>query len=1088
VYNQELFPNGMPNFSAVVKGRKVYDPRDGAQDPDDESTWVWSDNSALCVADYLTHELGMGIPYSEIDEDALIEAANICDETITKQDSTTEKRYTCNGTITTNERPVDVIDNLLSSMAGTLVYSGGKWIILAGAHRASSLSLAEGDIHGPVQVQTRVSRRENYNGVKGIMVSPEANWSLIDFPPVKNDTYTGWDGGERQWKEVEYPFTISTATAQRLAKIELERGRQQITFTAVFSLKGMKVRAGDTVALSFTRYGWTNKLFEVAEWNFQQYADQNGNPALGVQLSLRETASGVWDWADGEETPYDLAANTTLPNPFVVAAPTSFALQSGSPTVIVQPDGTVVPRLRAYWTAPADIFVTQGGRIEIQYKQSLDSDWLHWNFVSGDQTQDFITDVKVGIGYDVRIRSESIHGVHSAWQTVTNHTVAGDSTAPGVPTGLTAIAGTGKAVQLKWTAVTDVDISEYGIWRNTTNTPGTATKIAEVDSTSYTDVDVALSTTYYYWVTAIDNSENESAKSSGASTATGGSPGSNTTPPATPSAPTLSSSGNYQSSDGNTWAYVVLNVPSNTGAFLRNLYYKLSSSADYQIAGQRDYSSTGGVISSGTWRIDDLLPGASYDFRIIDFNEDAYASGPGTLTGVTTPSDSSAPAAPTGLTAQAGTGKLITLDWSDNTEADFQEYAIYRNTTNSSGSATKIAEARASRFDDADVSLGTTYYYWIKASDRSENWSGFSSVASATTVAVQDSSVDQTAPSAPSAATMTGSGVYNAGDGTVYAYITLSVPARPTGAKYQNILWRRLGASGWTIAAQPDNTSTQTVQIDDLSPGSQYEVATQAFSFSGVGSSVVAASGSPFTAPTKSAGPSAPQNAAIFGPASYNVPAVLVGGVVPFAYVAKWDPPADNDVDYYEVKSTLTNSDGATDYSWWNSGTPGSYKTSERVFVLYNLSPSAGYTRVRAINRSGVAGSWAYCGNGNSVCSLPIGNIATESKSDTTLTGFKLGGGGSTVQQKAEYVDTVVPTLSGGSPSENFNVDLTGRGFSTKPDAGAVSCANDPLIKADYDWDNGSNSSTNAVVRAYRVDGSNIGGGPYRFSVDFKEI
>jgi hypothetical protein len=45
-YDQDKFPNGVPNFSFLIRGKKVFDPR--------TSTTVWSSNAALCLNDYLT--------------------------------------------------------------------------------------------------------------------------------------------------------------------------------------------------------------------------------------------------------------------------------------------------------------------------------------------------------------------------------------------------------------------------------------------------------------------------------------------------------------------------------------------------------------------------------------------------------------------------------------------------------------------------------------------------------------------------------------------------------------------------------------------------------------------------------------------------------------------------------------------------------------------------------------------------------------------------------------------------------------------------------------------------------------------------
>src|SRR3990172_2759822 len=78
VFDQDLFgATGIPNISAIVKGRKIYDPR--------TVSTVWSDNPALILSDYLTDaKFGLAAVYvGEIDETALIAAANACDEYVT---------------------------------------------------------------------------------------------------------------------------------------------------------------------------------------------------------------------------------------------------------------------------------------------------------------------------------------------------------------------------------------------------------------------------------------------------------------------------------------------------------------------------------------------------------------------------------------------------------------------------------------------------------------------------------------------------------------------------------------------------------------------------------------------------------------------------------------------------------------------------------------------------------------------------------------------------------------------------------------------------------------------------------------------
>lgn len=77
IWNQDRFLAGVPNISARVRGRKVLDPRS----PTDG--FNWSNNSALCIRDYLTNaQFGLACTSAELDDTSFIDASNVCDELI----------------------------------------------------------------------------------------------------------------------------------------------------------------------------------------------------------------------------------------------------------------------------------------------------------------------------------------------------------------------------------------------------------------------------------------------------------------------------------------------------------------------------------------------------------------------------------------------------------------------------------------------------------------------------------------------------------------------------------------------------------------------------------------------------------------------------------------------------------------------------------------------------------------------------------------------------------------------------------------------------------------------------------------------
>ena len=88
-----------------------------------------------------------------------------------------------------------------------------------------------------------------------------------------------------------------------------------------------------------------------------------------------------------------------------------------------------------------------------------------------------------------------------------------DTIPPSAPTGLTAQAGN-NYVSLNWNDNSEVDINGYNVYRSTTS-GGTYTRLngTLLSSSNYTDNSVSNGTTYYYVVTAVDTSSNESANS-----------------------------------------------------------------------------------------------------------------------------------------------------------------------------------------------------------------------------------------------------------------------------------------------------------------------------------------------------------------------------------------------------------------------------------------------------------------------------------------------------------------------------------------------------------------------------------------------
>lgn len=503
-----LFPNGLPDISFLVRGKKIYNPIT-------DST-MWEQNAAMIIADFLTDTTyGMGISSSDIlyqDEDTLgsvHKAALICYNLIDKVDGTQEQRYQINGSFLSSATPQDTLDEMVTALAGTVLYVNGKWKVYAGAYVSPTLSLNEDNIRGDLTITSKISRRDNFNGIKGTYVNPDNNYEEDDFPVYKNPYYKALDGGFEVLEDIVLPFTQSPSTAQRIAKLELERIRQSITVEGVFDLKAFQVEPCHTLYLSLERMGWNNKIFEVEESELTLESGETEVPFIGVRLRLRETASGVFDWDNGLETRTDLAPNTNLPNPFTVTTPTGLTAESGTNQLYLRGDGTVFTRIKVSWTTMPDYFVSSGGHIEIEHKLSTDSNWNKNTPVSGDSNFLHILDVRDGYTYDIRVRAANSIGNYSSWSSTIQHLVIGKS-AP--PSDVQGFRGTFDrySMFLFWNGVTDLDLSHYEIRQGEVgDTFNDAPIIAEVRGTSM-QLDVKLAATYRFFIKAVDTSRNYS--------------------------------------------------------------------------------------------------------------------------------------------------------------------------------------------------------------------------------------------------------------------------------------------------------------------------------------------------------------------------------------------------------------------------------------------------------------------------------------------------------------------------------------------------------------------------------------------------
>jgi hypothetical protein len=478
-YASDRFPNGIPNISVDILGKNdILDPRTGLRG--------YTTNSALCVADYMSltdFSLGAQIGAADgIDEDSLIEAANICDEVVDVPGGGTEARYTTNGTITLAETPQTIIEAMLGAMAGSVAWLGGAWRIRAGAYRIPTVTLTDDDVReGGMTLETRISRSDNFNAVRGTFISPDNDWQVDDFPAYESDVYLAEDGGETTWQDIALPFTISSSMAQRLARIELEQARRQMTVNINGKLSAWRVSVGGTAMLSYARWGLTAKPFEVKSLTLNLSGDDS--PELVPNLVLRETSPLVYDWDATEAAIYAAAPRTTLPSVFDVSAPSALSVTE---SLYVTRDGSGVKALaRAEWVAVESANVSE----YVVSSRLNGGDWLEKTRT----TQNFaeILDIEPGL-WDFRAKSVSPLGVSSDWAEVSQE-IYGLGAEPIALEDVTLQTAGGLAF-VKWSLHSDLDVRIGGaiVIRHTTSLPAVWSGSVSMDIVNGAQTSTAL--------------------------------------------------------------------------------------------------------------------------------------------------------------------------------------------------------------------------------------------------------------------------------------------------------------------------------------------------------------------------------------------------------------------------------------------------------------------------------------------------------------------------------------------------------------------------------------------------------------------
>jgi len=314
----QVWSAGAPrNYRALVSGKKVYDPRsDGSQSfgtgphrVNSDATWEWSDNPALCWADYMIDaDLGFGENSSRINYGYVASAAEICDAVVFTPVGT-DRRFRCNGTLSTANRYDANLGSILSAGNMTMALVQGAWNLRGFGYETPTLQFNDDDLRNDIQIELSTEEAKRYNTVRGIFIDMDRKYQSHQFPAFTASEYVARDNGETIFKDIQLPMTNDNWMAQRLAAGLLEQSDLQRKIIYPSNFKTLPVEIGGTIGLSNTKMGWSEDTFRVTNYRLSDMQ--------GIDLVLQEDTAAAYTDVATAEYGVSSGGNLTANNPGV---------------------------------------------------------------------------------------------------------------------------------------------------------------------------------------------------------------------------------------------------------------------------------------------------------------------------------------------------------------------------------------------------------------------------------------------------------------------------------------------------------------------------------------------------------------------------------------------------------------------------------------------------------------------------------------------------------------------------------------------------------------------------------------------------
>lgn len=458
--------NGFPNFAAEIKGRKVYDPRTLAT--------VWSDNPALCLADFITSS-SYGLDRTT-NSTSVSDAANACDSVV---GAAVRRRLNViiDGVSTTRQH----LEALRAYAGCFIVETGGALKLVPDRPRATDHTVTAADI---LAGSLRLSRL----GVQDVPTVIDVRWTDTSVTPWIERSAIAYAAGvalgttPRRESQISLPGIHLYSQAYREAVERLNHFTLEdleAEWTAFDEASTMQ--PGHIVSLTHP-VGLTAKLMRITE--------VSAVTAGRWRVKAREYDPAAYTDVVVSEPTY---SDTSLPNPANPTAVTGLVLTE---EIYQMANGTWTTRIKIIWAA-ADYPYVKHYRVEVYLLGEL----VHSAFTSDvvyrtPPMQELMT-------YVVKVAVVSTIGSVGT-EAQTNIATLGKYLAPSNVPSITVFEAGGR-VYASWEPAVDVDIWRYEVrYGAVAGSWATSILLDRVDALRLTS-DIIPTGTWVIYVKALDS-------------------------------------------------------------------------------------------------------------------------------------------------------------------------------------------------------------------------------------------------------------------------------------------------------------------------------------------------------------------------------------------------------------------------------------------------------------------------------------------------------------------------------------------------------------------------------------------------------